>query len=356
MKNLATPIIRLIIEEYGTEEFLTRISDPLYFQALANALGYDWNSSGVTTVICAVLKEVLTPKMGLLVAGGKGKTSLQTPSEIQQISQTFRLSNKCTKKLIKTSKKVAKIDNAVLQDSHSLYHHSFFVSKKGKWSVVQQGMNSNTNSARRYHWTSEEVENFVIDPHTGIGATNTQKQVLNLPSTRSLETQRTSVDLVKDGAKRVKRDVSKLKRKSQGIAPLTAYFSDTSSNQPQLRNTEQSIEFKVNWGHLPWEKIKHAYELQPQNFEQLIQLPGIGPKTIRALALVSELIYETDLSWEDPARYSFAHGGKDGIPYPVKTDRMQEVSDFLRETVEETRLERKEKRQILQRLASTFKE
>ncbi len=351
MKNLAKPLIQLIIEEYGTKEVLSRLSDPLYFQAFSNVLGYDWNSSGTTTVLCGVLKETLSPAMGILVAGGKGKMSLRTPQEIRRIGKCFGLSTKRISGLVEASKKVAKVDNAVLQDHHTLYHHSFFITKGGSWAVVQQGMNPQRKSARRYHWTGEDLESFVLDPHRGIEGTYALDRVLNLPSRKSLQVQRTSVDLIKEGVDRVKRDVGTLKRKRKGIPPLTRYVSPEQPPKKPGNPKVQTVDFKVTWDRLPWGKIEEAYELQPRNFEDLMQIRGIGPKTMRALALVSELIYEAELSWEDPVRYTFAHGGKDGIPYPVQTDRMTEVHDFLQKTLEESSIGRDAKKKVLKRLA-----
>lgn len=352
MKKLAKPLTRIVIDEYGTTEFLRRISDPLYFQAFSNVLGYDWNSSGVTTVLCGVLKEVLTLKLGIQVAGGKGGASLRTPHEIRKIGTEFNFSNKKQLKIVEASKKAAKVDNAVLQDGHSLYHHSVFIDRHGAWSVVQQGMNPKVNSARRYHWTSESLSSFVIDPHKAISGEAEAEQVLNLPTKQSLEAQKTSVDLVRDGVKRVKSDIGKLRRKMRGTPPLSTFFSEKETIAPR---SPQNVDFKVNWEHLPWKRLEKAYELQPQDFEALIQVPGIGPKTIRALSLVSELIYEADLSWEDPIRYTYAHGGKDGVPYPVQTDRMEKVSNFLQEVVKQSKLGKKEKKQILEKLASFSK-
>lgn len=358
MKNLAKPLIQLIIEEYGTQEVLSRLSDPLYFQAFSNVLGYDWNSSGTTTVLCGVLKEALSSSMGILVAGGKGKTSLRTPQEIRRIGKRFSLSTKRISELVAASKKVAKVDNAVLQDHHTLYHHSFFITKDGSWAVVQQGMNPQRKSARRYHWTGEDLESFVLDPHQGIEGTVALDQVLNLPSRKSLQVQRTSVDLIKEGVDRVKRDMGTLKRKRKGIPPLKRFGSPEQPPKKPGKPKVQSVDFKVTWNRLPWRKIEEAYELQPRSFEELMQIRGIGPKTMRALALVSELIYEAELSWEDPVRYTFAHGGKDGVPYPVQTDRMTEVHDFLQKTIEESAIGRDTKKNVLKRLAkfSTLQE
>lgn len=354
MKTLADAITQIIIEEYGPSELLARLSDPLYFQAFANALGYDWNSSGITTVLCGVLKEVLSAKDKIMVAGGKGKTSLQTPSEIQHIGKELGFSNKKISTLIAKSRKVAKIDNAVLQDAHTLYHHSFFITKDGSWAVIQQGMNTSRKSARRYHWFSEDISNFVVEPHQGISGEAALPKVLNLTSKKSLEAQKTSIDLVKEGVKRVKRDIAKLQRAKKGIPSLNSFLSESSSKSVQSLSTSK-IEFKVKWDKLPWNKIKKAYELQPKNFERFIQIQGIGPKTIRALSLVSELIYEVELSWKDPIRYTYAHGGKDGVPYPAQPERMETVSSFLKAAVRGSKVGKRKKKNMLKRLAKFTK-
>jgi len=169
MVNLSRGIIEVISYEYGTDEFLRRISDPFWFQALSCVLGYDWHSSGTTTVTCGALKEAINPEdNGFAIAGGKGKTSRKTPSEIEKISEIYNLSTSAVKKLQYSSRMCAKIDNTAIQDGHNLYHHVFIFSESGMWAVIQQGMNNETNYARRYHWLSEELESFVCEPHNAI--------------------------------------------------------------------------------------------------------------------------------------------------------------------------------------------
>ncbi len=345
MRKLAKPILKIIVLEYGTRELLRRLADPFWFQALSYVLGYDWDSSGVTTVTSGVLREVLSPDIGVMMAGGKGKRSLRTPEEIRRIGEIFGFSEKKIEGLIRASRLVAKVDNAVLQDEHQLYHHAFFVDKTGEWAVIQQGMCPKLKTARRYHWVSMNVDSFVVDPHEIIGDMRLPF-VLNMASSKSIEAQKVSLDLVREGVDQVRRDYNQLLRIARRETTLDTFFgSGTTTSTSMPRIYARIVPMRMNW-----EALKAAYEIQPRSYEELVEIRGIGPGTIRALALISELIYRAEVSWRDPIRYTFAHGGKDGVPYPVNIKRMEKVAEFLEDIINDLRLGKKEKTMLLRRL------
>lgn len=347
MKKLGRAIIDVILEEFGYRELLTRLADPLWFQALGMVLGYDWHSSGVTTVLTGVLREILTPDTGIMVAGGKGRRSLRTPEDIERIGREFGFSERRVEELKRASLLAAKVDNACVQDGHQLYHHAMFVAKDGSWVIVQQGMNPERRTARRYHWCSEGLRSFVIDPHSGIiGDGPPLPFVLNMASSHSVEAQHISVDLVNEGVQRIKNDLAELRR----LATRTARIDEILSGKPLSRPSVE-VKLAILPTRVNWEALKRAYELQPRSYEELIAVRGLGPQTIRALALIAELIYNAEVCWRDPIRYSFAHGGKDRVPYPVNVKRMEETADFLRRTIEEARLGHREKLDALRRLS-----
>ncbi len=342
MRRLAEKIITLIIREYGYEELFKRLANPFWFQALSCVLGYDWHSSGTTTVTTAVIKAIARPEeLGFAVAGGKGKVSRKTPEEIEKISEIFNLSTKKTEKLVYASRVAAKVDNSLIQAGYPLYHHAFFFTEKGKWVVIQQGMSVEDQTARRYHWISEKVKSFVEEPHAAICCDVKKKDVLDMTAKQSEEARKICVDLVKEGIRRIRNDLLSLK-------PIY---------QKSLREFlpgKIKEEFKVYALKMPknvnWNALKEAYDFQPKDYEELIGLKGIGPATIRGLALVSEIIYGSPPSWRDPVKYSFAYGGKDGVPRPVDRRAMDESIKFLDEVIKEAELKKKEKLEALKRL------
>lgn len=318
MKTLAGLITEAIIVEYGVDEFIKRISNPYFFQAFGCVLGFDWHSSGLTTTTLGALKEAIEPeKHGIAILGGKGVASRKTLDEIEKISNIFPLSDEETDYLKHTSRMVAKVDSAAVQDGYQLYHHNFILAENGKWAVVQQGMNPSKKYARRYHWLSGEFKSFVEEPHIAICCDHRGKS-LDMTSKENKELRKVSVDLVKDGLHEVKK-----------------YLMMTSFHR---------VDNKV------YKKLLDLNEFQPRNFEELLAFQGVGPKTIRALALTSELIYGTEISWKDPAKFSFARGGKDGTPYPVDRKVYDESNDILRNAIENARLGNKEKLWALKRL------
>lgn len=314
MKKLADQIIRIIILEYGELEFLRRISNPIFFQSLSNVLGFDWNSSGSTTVLTGVLKAVLNnSEFGIRVAGGKGENSLKTPDEIKKMSEEIGADAEV---LIKFSRLAAKADNSALIDGYNLYHHAVFFTDK-HFTVVQQGMNLKERMARRYHWEVYSRIPELEDVHSGIIAERFEKEVINMVSRKSKESRKLIVDLVRDGSFR--RDYERLVSISR-------------------RGNAFYVPRKIDW-----KAVEKAYNLQIEDFEDLLLIRGIGREAIRALALISDIIYNVEYDKQDPAKYCFAVGGKDGVPFPVRKNVYDEVINFLSEALKQARLSSFEK-------------
>ena len=342
MIKLAHEITTIIIDEYGRDEFLRRVSDPYWFQALGCVLGYDWHSSGVTTVLTCVLKNAVKPdEHGLAVCGGKGKTSRKTPEEITQIANQFNFATSKIEALQYASRMSAKVDNTAIQAGYQLYHHAFFMAESGEWAVVQQGMSDQDRTARRYHWLSRHVQSFVVEPHDAIVGDAKRESVLNMTAKESEECRKASTDLAKEKPE-------KLIRLLESVRPIT---------QPSLQKwmPESGMKnYAVDGFSMPktlnWKLARKLYETQPENYEQLLGVRGVGPATVRGLALVAELVYGTPPSWRDPVKYSFAYGGKDGIPYPVDRKAMDESAEILKNAVENAKIGSSEKLKSLQRL------
>lgn len=352
MKKLGRVMVEIIINEFGPDELLNRLADPIWFQAFSYILGYDWDSSGTTTVLTGVLKSILSPEDGVVVVGGKGRKAKQTLKEIEEVAEHFSFSESYKNYLQRSSKLVAKVDNSLVQDQNQIYHHTMFISKSRKWIVIQQGMNPELKTARRYHWSSSNLKSFVIEPHKGIIGNKYLEIVLNLTSRDSIENQRTTVDLVNDDPVKLKKDIGKLQTLLSGNQTLDLFLSNE-----ECFKIDKSITVKItlNPKRINWEALKTAYELSPKTYEELIEIRGLGPATIRALALVAELIYNAPASWKDPIRYTFAHGGKDGVPYPVNVKRMEEVADFFENMLDEIKLGSKEKKKLILRLSKLLK-
>jgi len=329
MVKLSSQISRLIIQEFGKEEFLKRISNPFFYQSLGCVVGFDWHSSGLTTTLAAALKEGLNKEnIGVKVLGGKGSSSRKTPEEIEKVGEEFNLSTRKIEELKYASKMVAKVDNSLIQAGYQIYHHSFFVTEDGKWAVVQQGMNVENKLARRYHWLSFSFNSFVVEPHTAIVGFK-EENVLNMVAKESEEARKASVDIVKE-------DVRKLKK----------YFSSPYSLYKFLKMpVEHTFDIKV------YQKLLDLHEFDPKNYEELVAFEGVGPKTVRALALIAKLVYGKEASWVDPVKYTFSHGGKDGVPWRVDLPTYSESIRTLKEILEKAEIEKKEKLNALKRLA-----
>ena len=351
MVKLTRGITETILYEYDTAEFLRRISDPYWFQALSCVIGFDWHSSGTTTTTCGAMKMAIDPEEhGIMVAGGKGRASRRTPTDIERVGELFSLSTRKVDDLIYSSKISAKIDNSCIQDGYQLYHHSFLLDEKGDWAVIQQGMNEESRYARRYHWLSENMVEYVEEPHEGICCDRKENESLNMTAQQSQDSREISVDLLCDNPEHLKK-----------------YFRDKTplKSENQTRLDEYVTEFKMPRHHpvldmdlsdREFEVLKKAYQLQPSSYEEMLSLEGIGPKKIRALALISDLVYGSNPSWKDPVKYSFTHGGKDGYPYPVDREVYDHSIHTLKEALENAKLERKDKYKAIKRLEGLINE
>jgi hypothetical protein len=342
MVGLSRGITEVIISEYGSDEFLRRLSDPFWFQALSCVLGYDWHSSGTTTVTCGALKEAMNAEdFGIAVCGGKGKASRNTLPEIQTIGEQYHLSTLAIKRFQYCSRMAAKVDNTAIQDGHILYHHVFILSERKKWAVIQQGMHSETSYARRYHWFSEEFENFVYEPHSAIVGDDWQERVLDMTARRSRATQKVSVDLVNDNPMHLRRDWADLSRQEHQRT-----LDDWCSSSPKTSGIPHlDMPRTINW-----QKMKEIYDVHPTGYEELLALKGVGPNTVRALALISELIYGEAPSWEDPVRFSFTVGGKDDVPYPVDRKAMDESIGIIQQGISQAKIGENDRLNAFRRL------
>ena len=370
MKQLGAVIIEVIAMEYGPTEVLRRLSDPIWFQAFGSVLGFDWHSSGLTTVLCGALKEGLRERqgdLGLFVTGGKGKASRKTPDEIFQAGEKHGLSNDLVI-LQRTSRMVAKVDSAAVQDGYQLYHHFFVFDRDGNWTVVQQGMNEENRYARRYHWLSESVKSYVEDPHQGICGKPT-KDVLNLVSRSNEATRLASVELCREerpeNILKVLNSINKRNSTASSREPQQLSLFDEENIPGEI---QEIMDNPSNWSAavssitmprphpIPspryLNKILHQlYERPLVNYEHLLETPGVGPSTLRALAMVAEVTHGTQPSFADPVRYAFAHGGKDKIPFPVSRRDLEHSLGVLRTAVEKAKLGHQEKLEALRKLA-----
>jgi len=345
MRKLAKEIVTIIVEEYGADDFLKRISDPFWFQALGCVLGYDWHSSGVTTVVTGVLKLAIAPEeLGIAVCGGKGKISLQAPQEIGNVGEKFGFSSDKIETLRYTSKMSAKVDNAAIQAGYQLYHHTFFIADNEKWAVIQQGMCPKDRTARRYHWLSNSTKNFVVEPHNAIVGDVKRDIALDMTARESEGCRKISVDIAKEPPKKIMHMVMSVRPAYQ--KSLQEWLPKTADNAWK----EYPLDVLSMPRNINWKVLREVYEFQPSNYEELIAFKGIGPATIRGLALIAELIYGEKPSWKDPVKYSFAYGGKDGVPYPVNRKGMDESIQVLKRAIQETEIGNKEKMRSLERL------
>ncbi len=344
MRKLAREIANVMIEEHGTDLFIRRLSDPFWFQAFGCVLAYDWHSSGVTTVVTGILKGALSvEEHGIAVCGRKGTTSNKTPGDIETAGKKFGFSQQTIDELTYTSRLAAKVDNAAIQAGYQLYHHSFLVTKDEKWAVVQQGLSDQDRSARRYHWLSDNTRCFVEEPHSGIVGNVKRSKALNMVAKNSESARKASVDLSKEPTKKLANLIQSAAR-PLNQASLQTWFPPTAD--PWLQ-TQTVLNMPRN---INWDTLARVYEFQPQNYEELLSVRGVGPATVRGLALVAELVYGDEPSWEDPVKFSFAFGGKDGVPYPVDRQAMDESIQILKDSVESAKIGEKEKLQSLQQL------
>lgn len=328
MTKLSLPMVEAVLMAHGKQGFLSRLSDPFWFQSFASVIGMDWNSSGATTAVMSALKKSLNPHaetLGLFVCGGKGKDSLQTPAELMQVGDKTGLNGAV---LSRYSRLTAKVDSAAIQDGFQVYMHYFVVSDEADWSVVQQGMQTESGKARRYHWHSAAVQSFVEEPHTAICGEH-QGEIMNLIDKRAQPSQQAILAITREQPDKIIAEAKHLRM------PM---YADIQAKDVDLKRL----------GSILW----LAQETESQNFEDLLLLKGLGPRTLQSLALVSELIHGTPSRFSDPARFAFAHGGKTGRPFPVPTQVYDETITTLRQAVDKAKIGQTDKLKALQKLTA----
>ncbi|MBA7611937.1 hypothetical protein ES703_19168 [subsurface metagenome] len=340
MKRLGRGIALAIVEEFGPEEFLKRLSDPVWFQSLGCVMGFDWNSSGLTVTALGALKAGLfdiQDQLGIYVCGGK-RVSRETPKEIEAygISRQFSFASK----LIYASRMTAKTDSALIQDKYQIYQHNFLFTKSGNWAVIQQGMNTDNQTARRYHWLSSKAKDFIEEPHSGI-VSDKKVKPLNLTARESNENREISLKQVLEEPKTFIKNLTMIQRHPKQITLFEAYNKEFYWHPVVLENFNVKRLQKT---------IFFAKDRGPQSFEQLLSLKNVGPRTIRALSLVSEIIYGAKPSYKDPARYSFSVGGKDGTPFPVDRETYDQTLDIIERGIKKSKVNLNEKQKALKRL------
>ncbi len=357
MAKLSHAMAKVMIDSYGQQEFLRRLSDPLWFQAFGCVLGFDWHSSGVTTVVTGVLKQSLSPDVNCIaIAVGKGKKSTSALSDIPKLAHDFGLSSAKTDTLLYASKMSAKVDSAAVQDGYSLYHHVILFDERGDWAVVQQGMNAENRMARRYHWLSDNLlqsrrGRYVLEPHTGIICEQKTARALDMTASgESQQCQKVSLDLVCGDPNNLKSSIYRLTAAQENT--LDRWFPDGELAEKDAgRGGGATMVGYEMPRRLDWDLFRRIYEIQPKNYEELLSMQGVGAATVRALALVSELIYGTPASWQDPVKYSFAHGGKDGVPHPVARKVYDQSLKYLEGAIDGAELAREERTAALKKLA-----
>ena len=331
MSLLGGAIAEAIIIEYGRPALLQRLSDPFWFQSLGCVLGMDWHSSGITTSVMNALRKAIncrSEELGVYICGGRGKFSRETPNQLLEVANKTGLNGN---ELVRHSKLAAKVDNTAVQDGFQLYLHTFIVTKEGDWSVIQQGMNPNERMARRYHWLSSSLRSFMEEPHTSVCGRN-QGLILNLTDKLAAPTKEGIVELTKESPDKLMREVSII-----------------------LPNHHEVKAEDVNLKRLGAALIL-AHETNVSDMESLLLLEGVGPRTLQSLTLVSEVIHGTPSRFSDPARFSFAHGGKDGHPFPVPTSVYDETIEVFDKAIRQARLGEKEKSDALKNLSKISQE
>ncbi len=335
MTRLSREIVIAIVSDGGPGEMLARLSDPFWFQALGCVLGFDWHSSGVTTTVTGAIKEGtkdLERELGLFVCGGKGRVSRRTPDEIRERGPFVDVDPET---LVYASRLSAKVDSGAVQDGHQIYHHAFFFTQGGSWCVVQQGMNGEAGTARRYHWLSDSLDDFVDEPHAAVCA-DARQLSLNLVAGESAAARERIATLA---CERPVSLITEIDKARSLRLPGRHHVSAADIDPKRLAKIFLS-----------------TYERKPAGFEELLGMRGVGPKTLRALALLSEVLYGEAPSFRDPARFSFAHGGKDGFPYPVDRETYDRSISILRRALRRAKLGRGEEVAALKRLANFERE
>ena len=346
MTRLGAVITEAVIQHYGRDELLRRLASPFWFQSFGAVMGMDWHSSGITTSVLGALKRGLTPlsgELGLHVCGGRGAQSRKTPDELAAIGNRVGIDGAA---LATTSRLVAKVDSAALQDGFDLYLHGFIVADDGKWVVVQQGMNGDRRQARRYHWLSEGLTSFLDSPHAAIEGRD-QGRIVNLADRRADRSRAGQLDLLASlGPDRIVREVAALEAE-----PTAAAENHTQPMLPHLiMPAHHDVrETDVNMRRLHG-NLAAAADRGPVDFEALLLTPGVGARTVKALAMVAEVVHGAPYRFSDPARFSLAHGGKDRHPFPVPLKVYDETINVMKSAVRKGRLGRDEELQALKRL------
>ncbi len=338
MEQIGLAITELIIAEFGTSGFISRMSDPFWFQALGCVMGMDWHSSGITTSVIGSLKHAVNPRsssLGLYICGGRGTYARKTPSELQQLSNRFSFD---PAPMVTASKLTAKVDNNCLGDGYQIYLHSFIIDRDHHWAVVQQGMNTDEKMARRYHWHGETVASFVDEPHNGIVGHH-EGEIMNLTDHRSEDSRDAVVDFLNQHPDRQVKELIALGFPVKRNLQRELFMPEHHDVRPA----------DVDAGRLG-AVLAAAYERQPKNLQESLLIPGVGPRTVQSLALVSEVVYGKPNRFSDPARFSFAHGGKDGHPFPVPLKTYDESISILQKAVNQSKLGNSEKAESLRRL------
>ena len=325
MAKLGTAITEAIVHDYGTSAFLSRLSDPFWFQALGAVMGMDWHSSGITTAVMGALKRGLgrADELGIYICGGRGRFSRNTPQELRSIAERRGLNGES---LVRTSRLTARVDNNAIGDGFQIYLHSFVATSNGEWAVVQQGLNDRSGMARRYHWHSATVRDFVAEPHNGIVGEN-QGMIMNLVDAQAKPAQIALLDIARE--------------KPETTLAAARHLWLPSHHKVRAQNIDLRRLGAV---------LAVAYERELHQFAELLLLESLGPRTLQALALVAEVVHGAPIRFSDPARFSFAHGGKDRYPFPVPLKTYDESLDFLRTSLDSAKLGDRDKLDGFRRL------
>jgi uncharacterized protein len=341
MTRLGAVIGEAVVHHYGRDELLRRLAHPFWFQSFGAVMGMDWHSSGITTSVIGALKRGLVPlekELGLHVCGGRGRHSRQTPHELVAIGERVGFDGAA---LATASRLVAKVDSAAVQDGFQLYLHGFIVADDGQWVVVQQGMNEDLRQARRYHWLSQGLKSFVDEPHTAIDGRG-QGEIVNLTDRRAAASRRSQVDLLSSlGPDGIARELAAVRAPEPQAQPVLPHLSmpahhDVRPKDVVLRRLHGTLAAAADRG--------------PADFSALLLVPGVGERTVRALAMVAEVVHGAPCRFSDPARFSFAHGGKDGHPFPVPLRVYDETIAVLKSAVRQAKLGREEELAAIKRL------
>jgi len=327
MSKLGFAIVETIALEFSTSEVISKLSNPFWFQSFGAVMGMDWHSSGITTSVLGALKKSVNPhskELGIYICGGKGKHSMQTPQELLFVGEKTGLDGN---DLANCSRLTAKVDNTAIQDGFQLYQHNFIVDNKGQWAVIQQGMNPNSKTARRYHWHSKDLQSFINEPHTFIYGEN-QGSILNLTAQSAEKSRAGILELSKESPAKIMKEMQ--------------YLSMPAHHDVRMEDVNMKRLGAMLWA---------THENKPEDFEELLLLKGMGPRALQSLALVSEVIYGTPTRFEDPARFSFAHGGKDGHPFPVPLKIYDETINTLQKAINRAKIGNNDKIEAIKKLS-----